>query len=153
MKKLDAFLPGQGGSSCDRCRAPDILQGGFFYACSECKFNLCANCARKDEGIWKAKQYVSRFEEEKEGEKEKLAKEQLENIELDQADLTENIQVTVSILDSDGYTEKPREGSDTAVLRVNIDDKLDKINTYLKLGGKGGGDLTSYGKVIKKVED
>lgn len=41
------------------------------------------------------------------------------------------------------------------MLRLNIGDNVDKINTYLKLGGGQGanGYMASQGRVIKKPEE
>lgn len=77
----------------------------YLYHCRQCQWDLCCECVKKEEDQWKEKNQLQRFEEEKEGEKEKLAKEQLEKLELDQEDLTETIQVSVSILNSDDYEE------------------------------------------------
>lgn len=70
--------------------------------------------------------------------------------------MTHYIDIEVHLKRTEGYDrgDDKEEPADKSVLRVHIDDKVDKILTYLKLSGaKVGGEIMSRGKVIKKPED
>jgi hypothetical protein len=56
---------------------------------------------------------------------------------------------------TEAYADDSQRTSDKSILRVHIDDPVDKILTLLRLSGTKvvGGEIMSLGKVIKKPED
>ena len=71
---------------CDKCRASSIQHREFIYHCRPCGYDICNDCANREEAKWKEKKLANafKFDQPDLTEKEKLTKEQQEKIEIKQ---------------------------------------------------------------------